>query len=153
MRLLNRLDGQQVAIIGVREPDFTTLQLLYPNILFTHHFPPMGLLQDSSAFATASDFGATQRARFIFIALGSPLQEFLADAIAQHARPTGIALCVGAALEFCAGRTKRAPLWMQHAGLEWLHRLAHNPLRLSRRYLLRDPQILAALLAAAWRRA
>ena len=38
-------------------------------------------------------------------------------------RATGIGLCIGASLEFIAGARRRAPLWMQHAGLEWLHRL------------------------------
>jgi exopolysaccharide biosynthesis WecB/TagA/CpsF family protein len=153
MQLLGRMDGENVAIIGLREPDFVILQLRYPNILFTHHLPPMNLLQDATAFEQARDFGVTQCARFIFIALGSPLQELLADAIASQTGSTGIALCIGAALEFCVGRSRRAPLWMQYAGLEWLHRLVHNPVRLGRRYLLKDPPVLLALLAAAWRRA
>jgi exopolysaccharide biosynthesis WecB/TagA/CpsF family protein len=152
MKLLNRLDGQRVAIIGLREPDFIILKLLYPNILFSHHLPPMDLLQNHNAFALAYNFGATQHARFTFIALGSPLQELLADAIARQPRSTGIALCIGAALEFCVGRTSRAPLWMQDMGLEWLHRLVHNPVRLGPRYLLKDPPVLLAFLAAALRR-
>jgi exopolysaccharide biosynthesis WecB/TagA/CpsF family protein len=112
----------------------------------------MGLLQNNNAFAAALDFGTTQRAQFIFIALGSPLQELLADAITRQPGATGVGLCIGAALEFCVGRTNRAPLWMQNAGLEWLHRLVRNPVRLGRRYLIRDPPVIMALLWAAWRR-
>lgn len=43
---------------------------------------------------------------------------------------------VGAAFDYHAGTIVRAPKWMQHAGLEWLHRLASEPRRLWRRYLV-----------------
>jgi len=45
-------------------------------------------------------------------------------------------LGVGAAFDFVAGTKPRAPLWMQRLGLEWLHRLASEPGRLWRRYLV-----------------
>ena len=45
-------------------------------------------------------------------------------------------LGVGAAFDYHAGVQRRAPEWMQHNGLEWLHRLASEPRRLWRRYLL-----------------
>jgi N-acetylglucosaminyldiphosphoundecaprenol N-acetyl-beta-D-mannosaminyltransferase len=43
---------------------------------------------------------------------------------------------VGAAFDYHAGTIKRAPLWMQNNSLEWLHRLASEPRRLWRRYLV-----------------
>ena len=43
---------------------------------------------------------------------------------------------VGAVFDFYAGTAKRAPLWMQKAGLEWLHRLLSNPRRLWKRYII-----------------
>ena len=43
---------------------------------------------------------------------------------------------VGAAFDFHAGVVKRAPLWMQRNGLEWLHRLLQDPRRLATRYLV-----------------
>ena len=43
---------------------------------------------------------------------------------------------VGAAFDYHAGTIKRAPLWMQDAGLEWLHRLCSEPRRLWRRYFV-----------------
>ena len=52
---------------------------------------------------------------------------------------------VGAAFDFLAGTTKRAPVWMQRSGLEWLYRLVSEPRRLWRRYLLVTPRF--ALLA------
>ena len=49
---------------------------------------------------------------------------------------------VGATLDFIAGTARRAPKWMSRSGLEWLYRLAQEPARMSRRYLLRDPKFL-----------
>jgi UDP-N-acetyl-D-mannosaminuronic acid transferase (WecB/TagA/CpsF family) len=52
-------------------------------------------------------------------------------------------------LQFLSGRVKRAPRWMRRARLEWLHRLAQEPLRLARRYLVDDMAVFP--LWARWR--
>ncbi len=49
---------------------------------------------------------------------------------------------VGAAFDFHSGAVARAPKWMQRSGLEWLHRLASEPRRLWRRYLIIAPLFL-----------
>lgn len=56
--------------------------------------------------------------------------------------PGATLLGVGAAFDFHAGMVKRAPVWMQRASLEWLHRLASEPRRLWRRYLVMAPLFL-----------
>ena len=77
------------------------------------------------------------------ICLGSPKQEaFAADLAAVRAAP-GVALCVGASIDFLTGAQARAPLWMQRLALEWLFRLASNPRRLWRRYLIDNPKFFA----------
>jgi N-acetylglucosaminyldiphosphoundecaprenol N-acetyl-beta-D-mannosaminyltransferase len=50
---------------------------------------------------------------------------------------------VGAAFDFHAGLVPQAPDWMQHVGLEWLFRLAHEPRRLWRRYLRYNPRFIS----------
>jgi len=50
---------------------------------------------------------------------------------------------VGAAFDVLAGRSSRAPAWMQSLGLEWTYRLAHEPRRLWRRYLIGNPRFAA----------
>ena len=50
---------------------------------------------------------------------------------------------VGAAFDVLAGHSKRAPEWMQSSGLEWAFRLAHEPRRLWRRYLIGNPRFAA----------
>ena len=72
-------------------------------------------------------------AQLCLVALGAPKQELLADALAPHCPSVGF-LCVGAALNFIGGHTRRAPLWMRRNGLEWLWRLGAEPHRLAARY-------------------
>jgi exopolysaccharide biosynthesis WecB/TagA/CpsF family protein len=149
--LLATLEPQPVAVIGLASALMDRLRQKYPHLSFLHHAPPQNLLMNDLAFRRARDFAVRANARFTFIALGSPLQELLAYAIARQPGSAGIGLCIGAALEYCAG-TPRAPRWMQRAGLEWLYRLARDPGRLSQRYLLDDPPVLLTLLAARFSR-
>jgi exopolysaccharide biosynthesis WecB/TagA/CpsF family protein len=149
--LLAELRGS-AAIIGLDARGVAALAARYPRVRFLHHEPPQRLARHAQAFAAARDFCVHAHADFTFIALGSPLQELLAYSIALDTRSTGFGLCIGAALTFCAGMAPRAPLAMRRAGLEWLHRLAQDPLRLAPRYLLTDPEILLALLVSALRK-
>jgi exopolysaccharide biosynthesis WecB/TagA/CpsF family protein len=88
-------------------------------------------------------------ARFSFLAVGSPRQEVVAEALVRRGRGTGIGLCVGASLLFLTGAERRAPRAVQSAGLEWAWRLAQDPRRLARRYLVDSPKIVRLL----WREA
>jgi N-acetylglucosaminyldiphosphoundecaprenol N-acetyl-beta-D-mannosaminyltransferase len=89
------------------------------------------------------------RPHLLFLALGAPKQEVWAHHIRDLVRPAVI-LGVGASLDFIAGVVKRAPPWVSVTGFEWLYRLAREPRRLWRRYLLRDPKFLAIVLREAW---
>jgi N-acetylglucosaminyldiphosphoundecaprenol N-acetyl-beta-D-mannosaminyltransferase len=55
---------------------------------------------------------------------------------AHRGRVQAVMVGVGAAFDFHAGTIARAPRWMREHGLEWLHRLASEPRRLARRYLV-----------------
>ena len=110
-----------------------------------HHNPPLGFDADPRAFARARDFALAHPSRFLFLAVGSPRQERLAAAIAATGAARGIGLCIGASLAFMAGAEVRAPLWMRRHGLEWLHRLSGDPVRLARRYLWDSPAIIGVL--------
>jgi N-acetylglucosaminyldiphosphoundecaprenol N-acetyl-beta-D-mannosaminyltransferase len=138
--------GEQVTIIGLRPEWVDALKRRYHLTNVAHHNPPMGFEHDAAAFRRAVEFVLSHPARFIFLATGSPRQELLASAIAITSQGHGTGLCVGAALEFLAGARARAPRWMQHAGLEWLHRLGSDPRRMMRRYLWDDPMIFRLLL-------
>jgi N-acetylglucosaminyldiphosphoundecaprenol N-acetyl-beta-D-mannosaminyltransferase len=140
----------RITIIGSDRQGVATLRLRLPAVVVAHHQPPLRLAQDPEGFSEAVAFAVAERARFIVIALGSPLQERLAAAI-QHAGGTGIGLCVGAGLDFWTGITPRAPLWVRRLGFEWIFRLAQEPRRLARRYLIDDWAVLRILVMARWR--
>jgi N-acetylglucosaminyldiphosphoundecaprenol N-acetyl-beta-D-mannosaminyltransferase len=76
----------------------------------------------------------TSGANLIWVGLGCPKQEAFMNA--QKGRIRAVMIGVGAAFDFHSGTLKRAPLWMQGLGLEWLYRLAQDPKRLARRYLV-----------------
>jgi N-acetylglucosaminyldiphosphoundecaprenol N-acetyl-beta-D-mannosaminyltransferase len=72
-------------------------------------------------------------ARIVFVGLGCPKQEFWMAAYSPHL--PAVLIGVGAAFDFIAGTIKRAPVWMQKRGLEWVYRLLQEPLRLWKRYV------------------
>lgn len=77
-------------------------------------------------------------ARILFVGLGTPKQELWMAAHRPQVR--AVMLGVGAAFDFLAGRKRQAPRLVQRLGLEWLYRLVHEPRRLWRRYLYRNPR-------------
>ena len=73
--------------------------------------------------------------KVVWVGLGAPKQELWMEEVSQIA-PQTLFFGVGAAFDFLAGNKKRAPLWMQRMGLEWLFRLCSEPRRLWKRYLV-----------------
>ncbi|OYV36682.1 MAG: hypothetical protein B7Z80_14920 [Rhodospirillales bacterium 20-64-7] len=143
--------GCRVAVVGMAPAAFNQLARRYPSLCLLHHAPPMDLLDNIEAFKVARDFISAANAEFTFLALGSPVQEILAHAAAGQPASSGIGLCIGSGLAYCAGTEPRAPLWMRSRGLEWMHRLLRHPARLAQRYLADDPRVLAALAIEAVR--
>ncbi|KQS61261.1 glycosyl transferase [Rhizobium sp. Leaf371] len=127
--------GDLISVIAANEAIMVDLAAAYPNVRFRSLVPPPDVWTDTAALDACVDFVAAGDARFVFIAIGSPQSEKIAHALASRSEAMGIGFCVGAALEFLVGRKRRAPLWMQRAGLEWLHRMASDPKRLWRRYV------------------
>jgi N-acetylglucosaminyldiphosphoundecaprenol N-acetyl-beta-D-mannosaminyltransferase len=102
--------------------------------------PPFGVFDDARK---ASDYVKIARARpdFVWVGLGAPKQEkWMAEA--RSALAPAILFGVGAAFDFHAGTAPRAPRWMGRAGLEWLFRLATEPRRLWKRYLVTNTRFL-----------
>ena len=80
----------------------------------------------------------------LVVGLGKPRQELW---IAEYGARTGAGalLAFGAVVDFLAGRVPRAPEWVSWHSLEWAWRLAHEPKRLSRRYLVQGPPAYVSL--------
>jgi N-acetylglucosaminyldiphosphoundecaprenol N-acetyl-beta-D-mannosaminyltransferase len=94
--------------------------------------------------------GLVQRVRdsganLLWIGLGTPRQDYLVHRLADRL-PMPI-IPVGAAFDFWSGAVREAPRFVQGTGLEWLYRLAAEPRRLWRRYLIGNPRFLFS----AWR--
>ncbi len=137
---------ERITIVGL-QPEWLPALVARCGIAPPAHLdPPMGFESDPASLRAAVEFVLAHPARFVFLAVGSPRQEMLAAAIASTGQATGVGLCIGASLEFLAGAAQRAPLWMQRAGLEWLHRLGKNPRKLARRYLCDCPSVFPMLL-------
>ena len=142
---------EPITIIGGRASVIEAVKARYGLSDVRWHQPPMGLRDDPDAIEACARFVAENPARFVFLCVGSPQQEMIAEACLRRGDCTGTGLCVGAALDFLSGQVERAPEWMREARLEWLHRLIKQPRRLWRRYLVDGPKI--AFIWWEWRRA
>ncbi len=113
--------------------------------------PPIGFERNQRALDELTARLAKAEPDIVYVALGSPKQE----QIIQRFRPEfpqAWWIGVGISFSFLCGHVKRAPVWMQRAGLEWAHRLAQEPKRLSRRYVREGIPFATRLLASsAWR--
>jgi len=99
--------------------------------------------RDSAAVKQINDSGAA----VVFIGLGCPKQEVW---LAEHRGAIkAVMVGVGAAFDYHAGTQRRAPVWMQQRGLEWLYRLVTEPRRLARRYFETNSVFLAKILKQA----
>ena len=107
--------------------------------------PPMGF--DRSALETESVLAAIRLAKpdLVFVALGAPRQELFIHSI-RHEFPGTWWIGVGGGLDFATGHVQRAPELMQRTGLEWAFRVATDPVRLTKRYLIDDAPYMARVL-------
>lgn len=109
-------------------------------------FDPCG---DDGEFVASLDRAMATNPDVILFALGSPKQEYALVRYVERFRPA-VAMGVGATFDFLVGHQRRSPEWMSRSGLEWLFRLAQNPRRLWRRYLV-DDRVFAVIAWRAWR--
>ena len=95
--------------------------------------PPFSLLSEEEDREITDRINGSG-AQIMFVGLGCPKQELWMAA--HRGKIQGVMIGVGAAFDYHAGTVRRAPLWMQRSGLEWLFRLMSEPGRLWKRYLV-----------------
>jgi N-acetylglucosaminyldiphosphoundecaprenol N-acetyl-beta-D-mannosaminyltransferase len=100
-------------------------------------FRPLSAEEDAATVKLINDSGAGT----VWVSLGCPKQELWMAK--QRGRINAVMIGVGAAFDYHAGTLRRAPLWMQKRGLEWLYRLVTEPRRLWRRYLITNTAFIA----------
>lgn len=127
---------------GVAEELKRRLERRYPGLAIVGtHTPPFRPLREAEMAALARRITASGAA-IVWIGLSSPKQEWLMAQLAPRLRG-GVLIGVGAAFDFLSGRKAQAPRWLQRTGFEWLFRLATEPRRLWRRYLVNNSVFLA----------
>lgn len=141
--------GQKIYFYGSTDDTLrllkTKLDASFPALKIAEMYSPpfreLTEIEDTEIVKRLNDSGAN----VIFIGLGCPRQELWMH---QHrGKINAVMIGVGAAFNYHAGTIQRAPLWMQNAGLEWLHRLASDPRRLWKRYLVTNSIFIVAIAA------
>ena len=124
------------------------LRQQFPALAISHYSPPFRSLLEMN------DAEIIRRIRdakpdLLLVAFGCPKAE---KWLAMHYRELGVPVVmgVGATIDFLAGQIKRAPLWMQRGGVEWIYRLRQEPQRLIRRYATDLNYFCGAMLRQWW---
>lgn len=118
------------------------LKLNYPDIKIAgfHH----GYFEERKDRGII-DLINTANTDILIIGMGSPKQELW---VAKNKKflKVRIIICIGGIIDILAGKTRRAPRWMQRIGLEWFWRLIQEPKRLWKRYLIDDMKFFSLVL-------
>lgn len=122
------------------------LSARWPGLVLAGHWiPSRSDLEDATTSSRLVEEIRLARVDFLVVGLGKPRQEVW---LGRHAAAAGIRVgcAFGAAADFLAGDVPRAPDVLRRLGLEWAYRLAREPRRLARRYLVDGPFALARVL-------
>jgi N-acetylglucosaminyldiphosphoundecaprenol N-acetyl-beta-D-mannosaminyltransferase len=92
------------------------------------------------------------RANMLFVAMSSPKKEIFLDKYRDLLKNVNLIMGVGGSFDVITGKTKRAPLWMQSSGLEWLYRFLQEPGRMWKRYLIGNTKFVLLVLSELIRR-
>ncbi len=149
-RSVHLVGGMPEAALRAREH----VLRLHPDLRWTgEQTPDRGFEHDPKTDRAVATAVAATNPDLVLMCLGTPKQEEWA---LRHrdSLPSSVLVCVGAAVDFLGGTVRRAPPWMQRAGLEWAYRLVQEPRRLWRRYLVQDLAFLrlAVVELRTWRR-
>ena len=134
---LSQEKGYTHYFYGSTEQTLTKLEKVllarYPKLriagMYAPPFRKLTQAEDEEAVRRINDSGAD----FIWVALGAPKQEKWM--YGHRHKVNGVMIGVGAAFDFLAGTTKRAPMWMQKLCMEWVFRIMQDPGRMLPRYL------------------
>jgi N-acetylglucosaminyldiphosphoundecaprenol N-acetyl-beta-D-mannosaminyltransferase len=131
--------GWRVFLLGARAEVVAsvadTYRRRYPELVIAGWRD--GYWQGEAEEALVAEQVRASGADLLFVAIGSPKKEqFLGRW--QETMRIPFAMGVGGTFDVAIGRVKRAPRWMQRAGLEWFYRFLQEPRRMFRRYFIED---------------
>lgn len=120
---------------GIAQKAASILENQNPGLSIVNTYsPPIGFENDPQENEKIFKMINQAEPDVLFVGLGSPKGEKWSW-IHKNEINSSVIICVGAAFDFIAGKSKRAPHWMHKLGLEWLHRFMKEPKRLWKRYL------------------
>jgi len=128
--------GYAVFFLGARQPVVEAVTEIYRT-----RFPALRIAGHRNGYWTPEEEREVVRqikqsgADILFVAMGSPRKEIFLNQYRQELGPPFV-MGVGGSFDVVAGKTRRAPQWMQHWGLEWLFRFLQEPKRMWKRYLV-----------------
>jgi N-acetylglucosaminyldiphosphoundecaprenol N-acetyl-beta-D-mannosaminyltransferase len=146
-RILARSAGKSIALFGTQDPYLARAQA---EIL--SRVAPGSRCVSAHGFldmATYVHMARNHRPDVIVLGMGMPRQEEVAAVLREALSHPCLIICGGAIIDFLGGKTSRAPGWMRRTGLEWAYRLALEPKRLFRRYVIGNPLFIARSLRLA----
>jgi N-acetylglucosaminyldiphosphoundecaprenol N-acetyl-beta-D-mannosaminyltransferase len=116
--------------------------------IYTHKYSPNiiagyrnGYFKEEEEHSIAKQI-AESGANILFVAISSPTKENFLYENKSLLQKVNFVMGVGGSFDVVVGKVKRAPLWMQKAGLEWFYRFAQEPKRMWKRYLIGNSKFL-----------
>lgn len=125
-------NGKALAVIKQR----------YPGLRVVGH--SHGYLAGEALTAKLNEINALAP-DILWLGLGVPREQIFVRDFARHLSNVGVIKTAGGLFDHLAGKVRRAPLWVQKAGFEWLWRMLMEPRRLFWRYFTTNPRALYAI--------
>lgn len=139
-KLLSTCNGRSIALYGTQEPYLG--QAIHT---ITSTLAPQSTIHSANGFLAAAEYitlAQQQKPTLIVLGMGMPKQEQVAAQLRDQLDFPCLIVCGGAIIDFLGGKVTRAPEWMRNLKAEWIYRLALEPKRLFRRYVLGNPKFL-----------
>jgi exopolysaccharide biosynthesis WecB/TagA/CpsF family protein len=140
-KVLRAYAGRSIALFGTQDPFLSRAR-----DVITSRFAPGSEVRTAHGFLDTAAYlrlAAAHRPALIVLGMGMPKQEEVAGVLRAALGYPCLIVCGGAIIDFLGGKTSRAPGWMRDLGLEWGYRLAMEPRRLFKRYVMGNPLFLA----------
>ena len=145
--------GYKCFFLGATEEVVTELVDIYKKqysdeIIAGHRNGYYDKSQEENIANQIADSGANM----LFVAITSPKKEIFLNTYKKQLQNVNFIMGVGGSFDVIAGKVKRAPLWMQTIGMEWLYRVIQEPKRMWKRYLIGNTKFLVLVLRAFFRK-
>lgn len=142
--LSDKLSKYRIAVIGPSSKEIDTVNTKYKTKL-KHIDSNEVIIKEEKSWDSAIDNVINSKWDILLVCLSHPKQEIFSYDL-RNKLDHGIALNVGASIDFLSGKQKRAPRIYQLTYTEWLYRLLSDPKRMWKRYLINSPKIIKLIL-------